>query len=54
MKPVEALPCANDEVCPHGGAVVLNRQSFLNLMENLENYEAYIKQLEEIIKGISK
>jgi hypothetical protein len=23
-------------------------------MENLENYEAYIKQLEEIIKGISK
>lgn len=54
IKEVRVEPCGKDNVCPYNGAVVMDRQNFQNLQENVINTEAYIKQLEELLNSVTK
>jgi hypothetical protein len=46
--------CGKDEICPKGGAAVLDQQSLMNLLENITNSEAYIEQLKALLHALTE
>lgn len=51
LKPVDVQLC-KDECCPYGTAFTMSRPNFQNLQENIINSEAYITELENLLKSL--